>query len=713
MGAAVTRSLVARTQWRPGAVLVGVAVVAALGAGLAPSAMAEAEAPPCPNEQLRQESNVNAATGQPYSTQLPDCRAYELVSPPETGGVAVASLEDASGSPQEGAHLYQVAANGSVFFVSRASLPETGMVPDGRSLDVFVSRRGPSGWSTRDLTPFGTPGDNELIAGAADGSAALISAYVSLSPEDIDNPVAALPPAFGYGMALDLYRVDEAQSPVFVSHGTLPRMVPSAKYFEEPGIEAPYVFNSSLTAVGFTSTAPLSPEGVSPNATDCYSWSEAGARVAVPTNNDDGAYANCALLGMTPNGLAIFEDKSGDSYSGGIFVDSVGIGSRGSSFPGGTAPAVQLSGSNPYATTFDDIAPTGSLAYVTTTEAFAPSLDTNASNDLYAVDIPLFPKATTSPTENDVTCISCVETVAGGSATFVAQSPDGSHVFFSISAGAGAAEQGLWSWNWGTDTATRITEATDVSQLVSSRNGEYAVGLTGQLAGNPNGTRDVYEFSAGQAPKLITSGALSDAYTLTASNLVVEGQLDLTTLGGVSNDGQQVIYDDRPGNGGPEVVDEWSSGQTTQISPLGATHQYLVLGTAGDELEDVFFLAHQPLVAQDDNAGTTDIYDARLLGGFSAPSESADEAKTPNPRPPAPPAYTGDLTPSYQQPAELPTDTSHSSAVARSLTRAQRLAKALKACKKQSKRKRVACEVQAKKKYGAKVKAKKIAKGGK
>src|ERR1019366_6622017 len=37
----------------------------------------------CPNEQVRQESNTSPTTGQPYSLGLPECRAYEMVSPLE------------------------------------------------------------------------------------------------------------------------------------------------------------------------------------------------------------------------------------------------------------------------------------------------------------------------------------------------------------------------------------------------------------------------------------------------------------------------------------------------------------------------------------------------------------------------------------------------------------------------------------------------------
>jgi hypothetical protein len=55
-------------------------VAAALAHGAAPAIAAEA----CPNEQLRMESNVDpapAAEGRHYSQLLPECRAYEMVSP--------------------------------------------------------------------------------------------------------------------------------------------------------------------------------------------------------------------------------------------------------------------------------------------------------------------------------------------------------------------------------------------------------------------------------------------------------------------------------------------------------------------------------------------------------------------------------------------------------------------------------------------------------
>jgi hypothetical protein len=58
-------------------------VVAAV---LAVSTSAASAAESCPNEALRQESNLNPFTLLPFSTQLPECRAYELASPPFAAG---------------------------------------------------------------------------------------------------------------------------------------------------------------------------------------------------------------------------------------------------------------------------------------------------------------------------------------------------------------------------------------------------------------------------------------------------------------------------------------------------------------------------------------------------------------------------------------------------------------------------------------------------
>jgi hypothetical protein len=97
----------------------------------------------CPNEQLRVE--------QPFGPTLPDCRAYEMVSPAETGG------QDATD-----VHIKTVprsSVSGEAFtFSSRGVF---GSSEGGVAENQFVARRGPGGWATQSITPLHEPTQTE------------------------------------------------------------------------------------------------------------------------------------------------------------------------------------------------------------------------------------------------------------------------------------------------------------------------------------------------------------------------------------------------------------------------------------------------------------------------------------------------------------------------------------------------------------------------
>jgi hypothetical protein len=457
--------------------------------------------------------------------------------------------------------------------------------------------------------------------------------------------------------------------------------------------------------------------------TDCYAWSDVGPRLASLTNPEEGlsnpgltTKRNCDLLAMTPDGRPIFTDLANDYYNGLIFVGN------GAEFPTGKVTPVQLSAPTSTSTTFDTLSPDGTLAYVTTAYPLGGE-ERGSEPNVYGVNVPAFPQKTLSTPgeagfENTVMCLSC-QLGGGGAASFVGQSADGSHVFFNVAEAAaesaGHPYKGLWSWDRDSKTAARLTAATDVEQMISSQNGQYVAGITPQpLSVDPerpdtNNGPDIYEFSVGHDPKLITSGFSADTYRLKQSI----SAFSPPTAASASNDGQRIVYDDKPpGASSLETLQEWTHGETVQLSPLGTASSYYVLGTAGPELEDVFFLAHEPLVGADRNGGTQDVYDARVQGGFSpctagnpnppsASSSCAPATSTPNPQPPSPSPYTANLGVAAFSLAPLPADTSHPASATKPLTRAQKLAKALKACGKDKRRStRLACEKSAHKKYG-------------
>jgi DNA-binding beta-propeller fold protein YncE len=127
--------------------------------------------------------------------------------------------------------------------------------------------------------------------------------------------------------------------------------------------------------------------------------------------------------------------------------------------------------------------------------------------------------------------------------------------------------------------------------------------------------------------------------------------------------------------------------------------------------DNVFFVSRAALVPGGGNGEKPNVFDARVDGGFKgAPGgivqppecKSAEECKEPAGEPPvesfpASAAFSGagNLTAPLEvlkPPAEKP--------AVRKLTRAQELTKALKACRKQVKRKRAGCVKQAQRRYG-------------
>jgi len=656
-------------------------VIAALGAALAPVASAGAEEGPCPNEQARKESNVNPATGQPYSTQLPDCRAYELVSPPDTGGLPAPTREQIPGN-----HRTVIAADGSLFFVSRATPAGTGAIADGGYYDVFRSRRSSSGWVTKDMTAFGSaPGNKILVAASADGSSVLIETTLSLSPEDLDNPTNNVT----YGG--DLYLVREDAQPLFVSHGEIPNTA-IEQISVIGGGSLPVFANTDLSAVGFTTNVSLQRVPSKTPTPGCYQWADVGSRLAFLTNPDEAVgdpQPNCRWLGIAADGRAIIEDTSGDFYTGRMFAAG-----GGDNFPLGGDTA-QLSGDTQGAASFAALSPGGETVYLTTTGKLTPNAGADVGADLYAIDLTygllsgegLF--AESPPSEPAVTCVSCEAAGSpnGAGVSWAGQSADGSHVFFRLSNGDLYEHDAK-----GTRLVARAADG--LEHLVFSHNGLYAIATTpvALSSSDTNGTSDVYLLTDGAPPQLITSGTTVASYTPVA----------------VSDSGQRVLYENERAGESSNTIDESSGGQTSQISPVGSTHVDSLIGTAGAELEDVFFAAHEPLVRGDRNAGTQDIYDARAQGDFPPctagnpnppPSSSScsPPMSTPNPQPPSPSPYTANLGLAAFILSLLPGDTSHPAskpkslschAKARGIKSAKKRGQALKRCVKPKPRKK-------------------------
>jgi hypothetical protein len=176
---------------------------------------------------------------------------------------------------------------------------------------------------------------------------------------------------------------------------------------------------------------------------------------------------------------------------------------------------------------------------------------------------------------------------------------------------------------------------------------------------------------------------------------------------------QTDVYEwEREGAGGvdgclrsSESFSEISDGCLYLIS-TGESGDETYFGDASADGGDVFLFTRQSLVGQDQD-DNDDLYDARVEGGIAAQN-------------PAPtPSCTGGgcLGPNGAQPAfDAPVSTTFAGVdnvvpsngsrrdEPKPLTRAQKLAKALKACRKRPRRKRGTCEARARKRYGRRAK---------
>jgi hypothetical protein len=125
---------------RPCLLFVLVATLVAMTMGVAPAFVAAASEA-CPNEQVRAESNTDPATGQSYSVGLPECRAYEMVSPLEKQG------HDALQETPE----ITVSPDGTVVgWVSAGDFAGTeNYATTIGPWNPYLAQRRPSGWATR------------------------------------------------------------------------------------------------------------------------------------------------------------------------------------------------------------------------------------------------------------------------------------------------------------------------------------------------------------------------------------------------------------------------------------------------------------------------------------------------------------------------------------------------------------------------------------
>jgi hypothetical protein len=657
----------------------------------------------CSNEQLRE--------GQVYGLRLPDCRAYEQVSQVDKNSV------DALGAPG----FVQSSPSGEptrVTFYSLApfpSVPGISEVPGSGEFPTYLSTRDGDAWKTQGLLPPTDPGTDN-------------SATVRGLTEDLAKAViSAREPTLAEGArpARDSYLRDSLTrtyqwlpgpgSPSFVDatsddthiliEATAEELVPGV--VDETGEPFLYEWNLSkpfaeqLSFVGFVegsapqagTAAGAGPDGEGGGAYPQQTISADGSRVFF-TDKDNGhvymrepeagntipvSEGEAAWRAATPDGRYAFYTEGGELYRW-----SVDEGR-----PVREALTQSASGNAGVLGTLG-VSDDGSRAYFTATGLLASgAVEGKANLYVWQQGHPLAFIAGLDPHETG----------------------DASDWRGSFEQSSGQAGE----------KSSRVTSAGTTMMFTSKE----------RLTSYDNaGHTEVYTYVAGGSPMCVScdprgTPAVSDALLVsqTAGNPSSPPALGLTR--NLSSDGSRVFFEseeplvpqdtngqmdvyewEREGAGSCTRSSEGADGGCLYLISTGQSGAASYFGDASADGSDVFFFTRQSLVGQDQD-NNADLYDARENGGVPAQSPpslpppcASDEclgAPSPPPLFGAPSSTTFSGTGNLAPPASNPPAGSK----AKPLTRAQKRAKALDACRrKKSRKNRRSCEAQARKRYG-------------
>jgi hypothetical protein len=686
-------------------------VLACIALGALPGAALAAGS--CPNEQVRVES---------HSTSLPDCRAYELVSPSYKDGHPVFQSEQSpSGSSRisaDGAHI--IALSLGVFGGTEDDPPGEQFVGGG----LYEFSRAEAGWVTTPLAPpasqftedsfakqfvssdFGTttwvlntasefPQQRDLYLRMADGSFIRVG---PLTPPGASNSGDGALKGGSNDLSHVLFSLKETRWPGDTTH------------LKEGGVEeTPSLYESMLGSgeepklVGVKTSGPLASNLDAQLIGNCGTElggaqeGEEFASRAVSAGGGTVFFTTRACEGAPPvNELYARIEES----------NTVAISEPSLSVPGRECTGVcredenEENGHKRQPAFFQGASEDGSKVFFTTAQPLLDG-DTDATRDLYEA------KVSSAGIEKliQVSKGDSSDATPGNGARVLgvaAISSDGTRVYVAAEGILTTTENSQGEKATEGDPNLYVVEPASghtafIATLLPSDAGDWLPGGRSKTA-TPDGRYLVF-LSAGQP---FEYDSQTGALVRVSSN---GGSLS------VSNDGAYVFFVSNVAltpqavNGHYHVY-EYHAGQVSLISDgLDIQGEGASLIGADASGDNVFFTTVDPLVPQDTDT-QVDVYDARIGGGFPVPVASVgcsgEGCQGSSSIPPVLPlantraAEGGNLAPPVSTPVVKP------------LTKPQKFARALKACRtKRNKHQRAICEARARKKYGPTHKAKK------
>jgi hypothetical protein len=578
-------------------------------------------APSCSNDAFR--LGLGAA--------LPDCRAYELVSPIDKGGGQVAAPEALFG----GGQLQAAPSGGAALTFSSAT--SFGAAPGAPPASQYLSTRSPAGWSTTNLSaPLASAAYGDRPDGApyrlfsGDLSAALLAGGLpcraSLPGCPFPNPVlsgSGAPPGY---MAYYLRAPDgdfvSLLSAADVAHSAVEPERLRVEFLDATPDLSHVVLSSCAALTADALEVPDGAGGCDPGQGNLYEWSGGDLRALnlLPgeTKTTPGARLAAPLGALSRDGRRLYFTLGED---GPLCLSDAG------------APTRLLPESIGGNAEFQASSTDGSIAYFT------------KGGELYRYSLA---SETSTP-------------IASGVKGVLGVSEDGSSVYFQ-------STSGLEVWDDGAIAqiapGAEVAVAGDYPPATASArltpDGSHLAFLSAEeLTGYDNGGRtEAYVYgptSAGGQPQLLCASCNPTGEAAHGSSSIAatlrNGTTTLYRPRSLSSDGARLFFnsDDRLVIGdtdSSEDVYEWEApgsgackreaGCVALIS--GGRSDSAAFIDASADGTDAYFLTGASLLPSD--PGSADIYDARIGGGFPEPATPIPclgDACQPLPSPPEDP----------------------------------------------------------------------------